>query len=125
MKSRHQSQLNLPPTLLTNHSQDGAVRTNCSQGPEVMAAQLFDGALADAKLTSKEVAALLGVSESMVNRMRSANYRERISFPQMLLLPPAFHIALHRQMNRQFGFGRAALARLLGAVEDLALVVEA
>jgi DNA-binding CsgD family transcriptional regulator len=114
----------LPPMLLTNHSPDDGVRTNCSQDAEVTAAQLFDEALAAAKLTSKEVSALLGISESLVNRMRSPNYREGVSFTQLLRLPPAFHIALHRAMNQRFGFGRAALARLLDVAGDLALVVD-
>ena len=40
----------------------------------------------------------------------------------MLLLPASFHIALHRVMNRRYGFGRAALKRLLDAAGDLAVV---
>lgn len=125
MSSRANGQLNLPPTLLTNHSQDEPLRTNCSHEPEALSAQLVDEAITEARLTSQEVAHLTGVSESLVNRWRSANYRECPSFTQLLRLPPAFHFELHRAMNRRFGFGRLLLRRLLDDVADLALVTEA
>jgi transcriptional regulator with XRE-family HTH domain len=136
------SQLNLPPALLTNSSQEQdartnssrepAARTNCSEEAERLAALFFDEGLREAKdlagapapISSKEVASLLGVSESMVNRWRSTNYREGPSFTQMLRLPLSFHLALHRAMNRRFGFGRHALRRVLDAVGDLALAIE-
>lgn len=88
----------------------------------VLSAQLFDEALREAKLTSQEVAHLLRVSESLVNRMRSPNYREGVSLRQMLRLPPAFHLELHRAMNRRFGFGRAMLRELLETLGCLAMV---
>lgn len=124
MAAPHKHQLNLPPTPLQSLSQDADSRKKVSQA-DIDAAQLLDAALEAAGISSKEVSILAGVSESLVSRWRSGNYTEAPSFAQMLLMPPSFHIALHRQMNRKFGFGRAALARLLGAVEDLAMCVEA
>lgn len=124
-------QLNLPPTLLPNREPEAPLLTKQEQPPQVpsadadaLAAELFDVALAAARITSQEAAFLFGVSESMVRKMRSVNARERVSFVQMLKLPPAFHIELHRAMNRRFGFGRAALAQLLEAAGELALVTE-
>lgn len=92
--------------------------------PEQLASQLFDEALTAARLTTKEVAHLLGISESLVQKMRSSESRGCPSFVQMLRLPPVFHLELHRAMNRRFGFGRAAIARLLDAVGDLAIITE-
>jgi hypothetical protein len=90
--------------------------------PDAVASELFDTALTAAGLTTAEVAYLFKCSESVVRRMRSKDARERVSFGQMLRLPPAFHIELHRAMNRRFGFGRAALLRLLDAVGEFAAV---
>lgn len=118
-------QSNLPPMMLTNRSQDVPVRTNCSQDdPDASAAAMFDAALSASGITSKEAAMLLGVSDSMVNRMRSPNHRERVSFAQMLRLPPAFHLSLHREMNKRFGFGRQALRDILDSLGTLATVGE-
>ena len=91
---------------------------------EQLAAELLDQALIDCGLSNKEVAHLCGVSVSLVEKWRSAEQRGAPSFVQLLLLPPSFHLALHRAMNRRFGFGRAALAQLLEAAGDLALAVE-
>lgn len=126
--SRSESPLNLSPRPLSNREQQAVVLTKWEQQPEVetseadaLAARLFDEALIAAQISSQEAAHLFGVSESLVRKMRSPNSRERVSFAQMLRLPPAFHIALHRVMNRRFGFGRAALARLLEAAGELGL----
>lgn len=125
-KSSAHRQLSLPPTLLEKQTQREPLLPKCTQPDDahVLAAELFDAALTGAKLTSGEVAYLLGISESLVRRMRSKDARERASFVQMLRLPPAFHLELHRAMNRRFGFGRAALVQLLEAAGALALVVE-
>jgi hypothetical protein len=130
-------QLNLPPGLLpketrttgtrVNHTQNDALRperTHEEIDADSMASELFDEALTAARITTAEVAYLFGCSESVVRRMRSKDARERVSFAQLLRLPPAFHIELHRVMNRRFGFGRAALLRLLDAVGDLASVAQ-
>lgn len=88
---------------------------------DLEASKLFDQAITDAGLSNKEVAYLLGKSTSLVHRMRSTEERERVSFSQLLLLPPSFHIALHRRLNHRYGYSRAALARLIEAVSELAL----
>jgi hypothetical protein len=106
--SRAHGQRSLPPMLLPNSSQDEAARRISSDEPEVIAARLFDASVAAAKLTNYEVATLTGVSESLVTRWRSENYRESPSFIQMLRLPPAFHLELHRALNRHYGFRPAA-----------------
>jgi len=134
-------QLNLPPSLLPNVSQTADVRNKVSQTAElrnfvssdgdvtadqadILSAQLFDGALTLAGISSKEVGILLGVGAPLVSKWRSPEYREQPSFAQMLRLPIGFHIALHRTMNARFGFGRAAIRRLLDAVGDLMAVSE-
>lgn len=101
-------------------------------GGYVLASELFDAAMAvlehpdrkGTRLNNKDVADLCGVSESLVHKWRSSDQRACPSFAQMLCLPPAFHLELHRAMNRRFGFGRAALAQLLEAAGALALFVE-
>lgn len=131
MKSRANAQLNLPPSLLPKREHSDALlpKQEQQQQPSItecdaVAAQLFDEALTASGLSSQEVAYLLGVSESLVRKMRSVNCRENVSFTQLLKLPPSFHLALHRSMNRRFGFGRQLLARLLDDIGDLALAVE-
>lgn len=89
---------------------------------DVEASRLFDEALTDARISTKEAAFLLGVSDAMIRKMRSADIAGRVTLTQLLLLPPAFHIALHRRLNARYGFGRAALARLLEAVGELTVV---
>jgi hypothetical protein len=121
---RNDSQRSLPPMLLPNSSPDESPRRISSDEPEVIAARLFDAAVTNAKLTNYEIATLTGVSESLVTRWRSENYRESPSFLQMVRLPPAFHLELHRAMNLRHGFGRQILARLMNDLSDLALVVE-
>lgn len=118
------SQMNLPPVLLANDTQDEAPRPKCTPAvASVHAAELFDEALTDARITTAEVAYLLSVSESLVRRMRSKDARERVSFAQMLLLPPAFHWALHKSMSTRYGYGRKALTDLLEAAGRIAMVI--
>lgn len=90
-----------------------------------LAAELFRAALADPKcnLTIKEVAHLLGVSTSLVEKWARPGARACPSFAQMLRLPLRFHLALRRAMDRRFGFSRAALLDLLEAAGALALAV--
>lgn len=102
-----------------NQTQSETTLPKETHDAQSLAAELFDEALREARIETGEVAYLLGISESLVRRMRSKDARERVSFVQMLRLPPTFHIELHRAMNRRFGFGRAALRRLLDAVGDL------
>jgi len=119
-----QNQLNLPPSLLPKREQDEPVLTIQEQDADRTASEMFDEALKSARITSQEAAFLTGVSESLVRKWRSVQQREQPSFAQMLCLPAPFHIALHRVMNRRFGFGRAALRRLLDAAGDLMAVSE-
>jgi hypothetical protein len=137
VKSRANTQLNLPPAEVLNSEQHSTafrksehdeaafrIPEQAVDASSVLAAELFDAACTDAKLTSKEVAHLMGISESLVQKMRSTESRGCPSFAQLLKLPPSFHLALHRSMNRRFGFGRQLLARLLDDIGDLALAVE-
>jgi hypothetical protein len=87
-----------------------------------LAAELFDRAIVDAGLTTKDVAALLGVSVTVVYGMRSTEDRTRVSLTQLVRLPPAFHIALQHRLNAHFGFTRAALLELLEAAGSLAFL---
>jgi len=111
---------------LVNCSPSEPVRTKDTQPDpaSMLASELFDAALTDARITSGEVSHLLKISESLVNRMRSANYREGVSFTQMLRLPVHFHLALHRAMNQKFGFSRKALLDLLESAGALAVLTK-
>ena len=122
MKSRSDSQLNLPPTHLQNLSGEPESRKKVAACAE--AAAIFSEAIAAAGFSQKEIALHLEVSESLVSRWCSPNYSEAPTVTQLFQLPPRFHLQWHRAMNRHFGFGRAALARLLEAVGDVALAVD-
>jgi hypothetical protein len=142
MAASSKSQRNLPPMELRDPEQpDLAFRTSEQDAPvagtfrnseqdelalresEQFAAHLLDVAFRDAGLENKDVAFFCGVSTSLVEKWRSTEQRGCPSFVQMLLLPPAFHIALHRRLNKRYGFGRSALKQLLDAAGDLAMVV--
>ncbi len=116
----------LPPMPLEKCSHEPVLRTKDTQPDpaSVLASELFDAALTDARITSGEVAHLLGISESLVNRMRSPNYREGVSFTQLLRLPIEFHWQLHKVMSRRLGLRKRAVAELLDAVGSIALVVD-
>lgn len=124
--SQSDRQLNLRSYVRVNRTAEDALRPKQTHGddPDALSAAFFDEALTNARLSTPDVAHLLGVSESLVRRMRSKDARERVSFAQMLRLPPRFHVELHRVMNRRYGFGRAALAQLLEAAGVLALGLE-
>lgn len=129
--ARPDDQLRLPPMELRDSEQVPAAFRNSEQPDQVFgkseqnAAALLNVAFAQAGLENKDIAHLCGVSVSLVEKWRAADSRGCPSFAQLLMLPPAFHIELHRVMNKRFGFGRAALQRLTDAMADLALVVEA
>lgn len=118
------SQLSLGPLPLANETQAEPARPQSTHEADALAADLFDGALlsADPPLSTADVAYRLDISESLVRRMRSRDARERVSYAQMLRLPPSFHLALHKLTDRHFGFGRAALRDLLDAAGRLAVV---
>lgn len=116
----------LPPMLLADQTQADPVRPKCTPADEAssLASDLFDVALTEAQITTAEAAYLLKVSESLVRRMRSKDARECASFPQMLRLPLAFHLSLHRVMSRRLGLGKHVVAELLDVVGRIALVTE-
>lgn len=89
---------------------------------EHIAAELLDDAFTRAGLTNKEIAHLCGVSVSLVEKWRSTEARGCPSFVQMLLLPPVFHLSLHKAMNARFGYARAALLDLIEAAGALAVL---
>lgn len=91
---------------------------------EQMAAELLDDAIVRACLTNKEIAHLCGVSVSLVEKWRSTDARGCPSFVQMLLLPPVFHLSLHKAMNARFGFARAAVLELIDAAGTLAVLTK-
>lgn len=129
MKHTSHDQLTLGPMPLGISEHDGVSFRNSEQvgqalrESEQLAVELLNAAFEAARLDNKEIAHLCGVSVSLVEKWRSTDARGCPSLAQMLRLPPTFHLALHRALNKRFGFGRAALARLIGAAEDLALAV--
>lgn len=109
--------------LLSKETQADPVRPNDTHEAEALSARLFDEALTASQLSTADVAYLLNISESLVRRMRSRDARERVSFTQMLRLPPSFQAELHKGLCNHFGFGRQALVDLLDAAGRLAVVV--
>lgn len=91
-----------------------------------LAAELFDEALNDPRcaLTSDEVAFLLGVSRSLVDKWREPSAPNCPSFIQLLRLPLKFQLALNRALDRRFGYGRAALGDLIAAAGSIAVSLE-
>src|SRR4051812_41977427 len=96
-------QLNLPATLLSNSAQGDGVLRSSEHGDEAtrVASELFDLACAAARLQSKEIAAICGVSRSLADKWRSVDARECPSLAQLLKLPITFQLALHRAMNQR------------------------
>lgn len=92
-----------------------------SEQPDALAAELLNAAFDAAGLENKDIAHLCGVSVSLVEKWRSPEARGCPSFLQMLCLPPSFHLALNRAMDKRFGFGRSALLDLLDAAGRLAV----
>jgi len=105
--------------VLPNEEHESSEHLTPSEA-DALSAQLFDAALMAAKLSNKEVAYLLGISPSLVRKMRSADDRARPSLPQLLRLPARFHRAFHREMNKRFGYAHHAAVRMLAALGDLA-----
>lgn len=128
--SRTNAQLSVGPMELRKSEleRDGFRKSEPLEGEfresEQVAALVIDEAFTLAGLQNKEIAHLCGISVSLVEKWRKPDVKGCPSFAQMLRLPPAFHIALHRVLNRRYGFGRAALGRVLDALGDLAFVGE-
>lgn len=119
-------QLGLPPMEVEKSEGHDPILRNSQDDHYTVSAQLIDAAMKDPRcgVTNKDVAFLAGVSESLVQKWRTPDARTCPSFVQLLRQTPAFHLSLHRAMNRRYGFGRIVLADLLEAVGSLALVVE-
>lgn len=121
-------QRSLPPMELRGSEHPGPAFRNSEQVEEALgsserlAADLLNTAFSAAHLDNKQIAHLCGVSVSLVEKWRSTEARGCPSLVQILLLPPTFHLALHRAMNARFGFGREALRRVLDDLGDLVAV---
>lgn len=87
-------------------------------------AELFDAACRRAQLDRKEIAHLLGISQSLVDKWASPNERACPSHPQMLRLPLSFHLALWWAMNRRYGIARALVGELFSAFAGMAIASE-
>lgn len=85
----------------------------------VAKAEILSEAFAIANLDPKEIAHLCFVSRSLAEKWQKSDQRACPNLIQLLLLPPTFWVAIHRVTNRRYGFGVAALHRLL---EDLGIV---
>jgi hypothetical protein len=154
MRSRHQSQVESAAGQRANETHDSPARPNRTQvlndiqsAPmlranetqrsearpdrtpqdvaDALASEMFDAALTAANISTSEVAYLLGISESVVRRMRSKDARERVSFGQMLRLPIEFHVELNKLLDQRYGFGRAAMGRIFSDLGIAAVSLEA
>jgi len=115
-------QLNLPPGLLRNSEHPAPLLRNSEQGDQalqksehaalsaddadLLSKQLIDEAMEAAGITNDAAAFVLGVSSSLVGKMRSVTNRERMSHAQMLRLGPAFYIELHCALDKRTGWFR-------------------
>lgn len=91
-----------------------------AENAQEVTGELFDMACIRAGLSNKEIAATLGVSDSLVARWRRPEARERATVTQMVQLGPLFLLAYHKVFGFRFGARRAALLSLVEAVADLA-----
>lgn len=108
----------------TNDSAAPVARTNHSdENPCTAASVLVDECITDARLDSKVVAQLCGVTTSLVNRWRSSNYDDSPSLAHLLRLPAGFHWALVKRLIRRFAFGQRAIAEAVETQGVLAVVV--
>jgi hypothetical protein len=122
----HQDQIALPPMEVRKADRDPAVVRKTDQAresAESLAATIFDAALKSAGIERGEAAYLFGVSTSMVDKMCSPNERQAPSLIQLLMMPPHFHIALIKELDKHFGLGRALLARVQESLGTLGLLV--
>lgn len=123
-------QLNLPAAeVRSSEGREPTFRNpedSAKDAAYALSADLFNAACGDpvhGGLTNQEIAYLWKCSEDLPRKMRSREARACPSLVQLLLLPPSFHLRLHRELNTRFGFGRAALMDLLDAAGRLALAV--
>jgi hypothetical protein len=143
---RGDSQLGFGPLEVpTSDSQAGALRTSEGERPTLpngdgpspafpkqealdrayaTCAALFDAAMTGANLRNQDVAYLLGVSESLVRKWRSAEARVCPNHVQLEQLPLSFKWHLFKAMSNRYGFARTALLRLVDSAGLLALGVD-
>ena len=99
------------------------MRTICSESEaDAEAAFLIDRALYDARITSKELAGHLNLTESLINRWRSPNYHESPAFRQIVRFPLWFHWKLFKLMAKRYGFAKYAAAESMDAAATFAMV---
>lgn len=89
---------------------------------ERVAAEMFSQALKASGINRDEAAALMGVSRSLVDKFCEATGKSP-SLIQVVLLGPAFHIELIKELDKHFGLGRALLARVQQSLGTLGLMV--
>lgn len=100
-------------TLLPNQEQAPTVLTNqerlTQEEADDLSARLLNDAIEGARLTNGDIAFILGISESLVRKMRSPHTRERMSHAQMLRLGvarPLFYIELTIATDAHTGWFR-------------------
>lgn len=143
-RARLESQLSLPPVALRNSEPSGsgfrnsegsdlAVRTSESDLADVArpadddeaiaaAAALFDEALKRSGLdNNKDVAALIGVSQSLVDKWRRPNEPASPSLVHMMKLPATFHWEFIRGLFRRYRLARLAAREIESASSVMAL----
>lgn len=136
MRSRDQHQRSLPPMELRgSESNSPALRKSESHSPAVgsseedagyaLGARLFVAALNHPKygLSRDEVAFVVGVSRSLVDKWCDESFKSCPSQVQLLRLPVTFQLALRDAMDDHFGHRREALKRLVDVVGDVALAM--
>jgi hypothetical protein len=131
-RSQHQSQLSLGPMEVgdsdssvrsVRNSDDSQGLVRMSDAPAV-SASIFDQAIVKAGIERKEVAALVGVSTSLVDKWCDVHADRSPSFTQLLCMPLSFHLALNKVMNRRFGFWRAIARDLFETIGQFAAAVD-
>lgn len=115
MKARHENQLNLPPCEVRNSDNGPTDRS-------VFASRVFHLSLVAAEMTNQEVAYVVGVSESLVQKWRSQNDRQVPSLAHLVQLPPRFWIEMWCLLNDRLGLRDAAVERVAAALADLKLL---
>lgn len=112
---------------LRNHSLKAPARRIPSQPagtvemtPEIRASVLFDMACIRFGEKNSTLAAMCGVSESLVSRWRKPNQRELPSIGQVFALGSEFLRLFKAEQSKCFGWGTTALMDVVKAVGELA-----
>jgi transcriptional regulator with XRE-family HTH domain len=133
MARNNDHQLNFGPLPLRSSERDALRHAEQDRREEErrlaeqITADLLDGAITAAGLDNKEVAYVLGVSRSLVEKWRSKDQRGSPSFLQLWDLGtvhPPFAFELHRAINKRCSrLGLQALARIITDLGALAMAV--